>query len=178
MEDHVPTGYARHAVCLMLFDSTRTELLLIQKADTDGYPWRNHVALPGGRIEPGDPDAQAAALRELQEELGVAPSDVDVLGHLGHFQTLISTHDLDVIVGRWVRRSALNLDDREVARVLKCPLNDLVGLHCGCGFCARPADEIGDGLVYPLPEARIWGVTARILHRFLEIASSEDVWRR
>jgi hypothetical protein len=136
------------------------------------------VALPGGRIEPGDPDARAAALRELQEELGINPAEVDVLGPLGHFQTLISTNDLEVIVGRWARRSALQVDDREVARVLHCPLTDLMELHCDCSFCARPASDIGGALAYPLPEARVWGVTARILHQFLEIVSSEGICLR
>ena len=173
--DHARPGYVPHAVCLVLFDHLGTMLLLIQKADTDGYLWRGQVAMAGGRIEPGDRSAKDAALRELREELGIEPADVEVLGSLGHVQTRNARNDLEVIVARWNRRSALHVDEREIARVLECHLSHLIQLHTHSGFRDRPASDIGNELAYSLPDATIWGVTARIVHQFLELVLDEGI---
>jgi 8-oxo-dGTP pyrophosphatase MutT (NUDIX family) len=47
------------------------ELLFIRRADRDGDPWSGHVACPGGRVERADPSAEAAAVRETHEEIGL-----------------------------------------------------------------------------------------------------------
>lgn len=169
-----PPGYERNAVCLLLFERAETVLLAIQKADSEGYPWRDQVALPGGRIDSSDHDARDAALRELHEELAVDRSGVDVLGTLGHFQT-IGSNDLEVIVGRWTRPSKLRMDPKEIQRVLELSLPDLIDRHVELGFHLQAASAIGDALVYPLPDARIWGVTARILHDFLDLVRGHNV---
>ncbi len=166
---HAPPDYERDAVCLLLADRTDTRLWAIQKTDSEGYHWRDQVALPGGRIDPTDVDATDAALRELHEELGIERSAVEVLGELGHFQTATSKNDLQVIVGRWMRPAEVHADSREVARVLEIPLTQLFDLHQTCGFRSLPVPSIGDALVYPVANADIWGVTARILHHFLEL---------
>jgi hypothetical protein len=65
-----------------------------------------------------------------------------------------------------------------VAQVLQLPLAELATCHVGAGFHERPADEIDEGLVYELPGARVWGVTARILYDFLELISRPGVVER
>ncbi len=165
----VPPGYEKDSVCLLLVDRAETMLLAIQKTDSAGYLWRNQIALPGGRIDPADRNARDAALRELHEELGIERSEVEVLGELGHFQTLTSSNDLEVVVGRWRQPSQIHADAREVARVLEVPLANLLKVHLACGFHTRPVSGIGDALVYPVSDVEIWGVTARILHHFLEL---------
>ena len=167
--DHAPSGYDPNSVCLLLFERGEPMVLAIQKADSDGYHWADHVALPGGRIEPSDRDAASAALRELHEELGIAAAAVEVLGELGHFLTETSDHDLAVLVGRWRSPVDVRPDPREIARVLEICLGDLLECHTANAFRGRSAREIGDALVYPVAGARVWGVTARILHYFIEL---------
>ncbi len=55
---------------------------------------RGQVAFPGGAREPGDPDLQWTALREMHEEIGVSPQDVTVFGHLG---------DMPIVTGYLIR---------------------------------------------------------------------------
>src|SRR3954471_20072145 len=59
------------------------ELLMIKRAEAEGDPWSGHIACPGGRMDPGDHDLAATAVRETLEETGI---DIDrdgrLLGHL------------------------------------------------------------------------------------------------
>ena len=81
-------GYRPASVSLLLFEQNQPHLLAIQKTDTEGYPWRNQVALPGGHRDRTDGSALDTALRELGEELGILPRQVEMIGSLGRFQTI------------------------------------------------------------------------------------------
>lgn len=166
-----PDGcYSASAVCLVLFDRPATTILAIVKADHTGdYSWGGHVALPGGHVKDSDPDAKATALRELQEEVGIAATDVTLLGDLGHFQTIESGHDLRVIVCQWNQRCELQPDPREVGRVLELDLERLVDLHGRLGYRHPRPGEPTPPPRYPWEDVEIWGVTARILHDFIEL---------
>ncbi|HEU5217398.1 MAG TPA: NUDIX domain-containing protein, partial [Gemmatimonadales bacterium] len=57
-------------------------VLLIRRAEREGDKWSGHLALPGGRWSPGDPDLAATARRETIEEVGVDLSGVTVAAEL------------------------------------------------------------------------------------------------
>jgi 8-oxo-dGTP pyrophosphatase MutT (NUDIX family) len=57
-------------------------ILLIRRAERSGDPWSGHIALPGGRRDPGDPDLAATAIRETREELGIQLTLEDLAGSL------------------------------------------------------------------------------------------------
>jgi peroxisomal coenzyme A diphosphatase NUDT7 len=160
---HQPT-----CVSLLFFGEETPRFLAILKADRPGYPWRNQVALPGGHIDEGDTSPQEAALRELTEEVSVAPENVTYLGSLGHFQTL-QNKDIEVFTGTWDKPedgADLNFDTNEIARVLEVPLDAIIHTHLKNGYHGYlpPVHE----LVYPVEDLVIWGVTAKILHHFME----------
>lgn len=141
-------------------------LVLIQKADIEGYPWRNQMAFPGGNCEPEDLTREATALRELEEEMDIPPKDVDVIGSLGHFQT-INNKDIEAFIGIWKETGDISFDTSEIARVFKIPLTHLVKVHKDKNFAHRlPAIH---ELTYPYEDVVIWGVTAKIIHHLMEI---------
>ena len=57
-------------------------VLLIRRAERTGDPWGGHMALPGGRKEPGDQDLLATATRETEEEVGIQLDPDSLLGNL------------------------------------------------------------------------------------------------
>jgi 8-oxo-dGTP pyrophosphatase MutT (NUDIX family) len=158
--------YQSTSVFLLVFDKVNPHVLAIQKADTEGYPWRNQVALPGGHIDPEDISAMDAGFRELKEELDISRDHVDYVGSLGHFQT-INHKDIQVFVGLWDGNGIIRHNTHEISRTLKIPLETLVNIHTAQGYHGRTPDVFT--LLYPYQDVTIWGVTAKILHHFIEV---------
>lgn len=154
-------------VFLLLFDRPDPHILAIQKSDTEGYPWRNQVALPGGHVESTDADPVAAAFRELEEELNISQDQVDFIGSLGHFQTLTRPRDIEAFIGLWSGRGSIRFDATEIARILEIPLKTLVGIHQAKHYHDRQMNT--HEVEYPFGDVVIWGATAKILHRFIEL---------
>ncbi len=158
-------GFDATAVFLLLFNPLNPHLLAVLKTDTKGYPWRNQVALPGGHVDERDATPLEAAFREVEEELGIPRKEIRYIGSLGHFQT-INNKDIEVFAGIWKGRNILSFDKAEIARVLQLPLFALFQIHLARGYHDRLPDV--QELVYPIQGVRIWGVTGKILHFFLE----------
>ena len=153
-------------VFLLIFDLEEPHILAIQKADSEGYPWRNQVALPGGHLDAEDISPLDGAFRELEEEMGISRDQVEFIGSLGHFQT-INNRDIEVFTGLWKAGGPMRPDPAEISRILKIPLRELVRTHNTKNFNGRIPDI--DELRYPFEDVVIWGATARILHHFIEL---------
>ena len=161
-------GAKAACVFLLLFEKPDPHILAIQKSDTRGYPWRNQVALPGGHLERTDPCPVAAAFRELKEELNISRNQVDFFGSLGHFQTLTKPRDIEAFIGLWNGQGPVRYDSTEISRILHLPLKALMQIHR-----ARNYHEVGPDirkLEYPVEGVIIWGATAHIIYRFIELA--------
>lgn len=158
--------YQPTCVFLLLFDPGRPRILAIQKSDRYGYPWRNQIALPGGHRDQDDPSAMDTAFRELDEELGIPRNQVDLIGSMGHFQT-IHHKDIEVFVGMWDGRGPVRYDAEEISRVLVIPLKKLIRLHMSSVSSGNPSGS--EAITYPFKDVVIWGVTAKILYHFIEL---------
>ena len=167
-------GMPDHASVLMpLFEKAgQTHVLAILKADTEGYPWRNQVALPGGHVDHDDGNSLVTAYRELKEELNIDRDQVEVVGSLGFFQTIRAT-EIEAFVGVWNGdRSRLRIDPGEISMILEIPLAGLIQTHVENLYAGnRPGVT---RLIYPTgvknqgEDIVVWGVTAMIFHYFLE----------
>jgi peroxisomal coenzyme A diphosphatase NUDT7 len=153
-------------MALFLLNQTSPELLFIQKADVAGYPWRNQMAFPGGHVDKTDDGPLDTALRELKEELSIHPKNVEVIGSIGHFQT-INDKDIQAFAGIWNQRERLWFDPAEIRRVFHIPVVHLLTLHKEKGYLGQTPPVLD--LTYPFEDVVIWGVTAKILHHLLEV---------
>lgn len=105
----------------MLEHEGRWHVLLTQRSQ-ELVEHRGQVAYPGGARERRDENLQATALREMQEEVGVNPRDVEVFGHLGDMP-IITGYMVRLFVGQipWPYTLMINSDEVESAFIV--PLN-------------------------------------------------------
>lgn len=125
------------------------------------------IAFPGGRIDAGDAGPAAAALREAEEEIGLDPARVEILGFLDPYLSRTGFRIMPV-VGRIEPGYALTLNADEVSDVFEVPLSfllDPLNHHRGSRvFLGR------ERYFYEMPfeERYIWGVTAGIIRELYE----------
>ena len=124
------------------------------------------IAFPGGRRDPEDADLLATALREAEEEIGLAADEVEVLGALQPTPTIATGYAVYPFVGLIEPGRAWALSPREVARVLELPLDDL-----RAGYGRRRLLRQGLPIrteTYVVGDDLIWGATARMLADLFE----------
>lgn len=153
--------FADAAVLVAIVDAPEPSVILTRRLDT----LRRHageISFPGGRVDPGDADATAAALREAWEEIGLEPGAVDVLGELD--RVVVGTGFLVTpVVGVIAPGLPLRPHEDEVAGIIEVPLawatdptRQRLETHEMAG---RPRSYY----VIEWDGVRIWGATARML---------------
>jgi 8-oxo-dGTP pyrophosphatase MutT (NUDIX family) len=146
-----------------------TILLTIRSQHLHHHP--GQISFPGGGVEADDPDVASAALREAQEELGIPPAYVEVIGCLDTYQT-ITGFIITPVVGLIKPGFELVLDPFEVAEVFEIPL----ALALDASNYQRQRITYNDKrrCYYLLPYAgyEIWGATAGILMNFAKKMST------
>lgn len=125
------------------------------------------ISFPGGLAEPEDGDAIQTALRESQEEIGLAPDRVEILGQLPHYYT-VTGYRVTPVVGCVSVPGQFKADAAEVAEIFEVPLEFLMN---GSAHQIRsvelkaPDSETGRRTFYAMPyhDHFIWGATAGML---------------
>jgi 8-oxo-dGTP pyrophosphatase MutT (NUDIX family) len=126
---------------------------------------KNHsgqVSFPGGRAEPGDASAEFTALRETEEEIGLAMQRVEVLARLPDYRTRTGFR-VTPVIGLVAPPLELAPDPREVAEVFEVPLAFLMDER---NRQRRTREFQGRQVAYYVfeyGERIIWGATAGIL---------------
>ncbi|NDY71930.1 CoA pyrophosphatase [Desulfobacter hydrogenophilus] len=161
-----PAQFKSTAVMALFFFRREPTLLFIQKADREGYAWRNQMAFPGGHVEQTDASVKQAAFRELYEETGIVSDNVEYIGSLGHFQTL-KNRDIQAFTGIWNQKDEIVFETEEISRVLEIPFETLLKTHRKNGYAGHRPNVME--LTYPYKDVVIWGVTAQIVHHLIEV---------
>lgn len=140
---------------------------LIFTVRTDTLPsHKGQISFPGGSIDPQDASGVDAALRESQEEIGIDPHSVEVIGELDSVPTFVSGYVIRPFVGWLDDRPALLPNPAEVARVLEVPIAELVEeIHAAPGFSHQGRTFPTEAWIWH--DNIIWGATARILRLLL-----------
>jgi 8-oxo-dGTP pyrophosphatase MutT (NUDIX family) len=121
-------------------------------------------ACPGGRRDPGE-TPEAAALRELEEEIGLSLPPDHVLGCLDDFPTRSGFVITPVVV--WGTGDTLRPDPREVAKIYLLPVEELTPEK----VVLQPGTESGRPVMgLSLPKGILYAPTAAVVHQFAEVA--------
>ena len=171
MLDH-PT---RPAAVLLGLVERRGDLSIIlteRAAGLKEHP--GQVSFPGGRIERDDPSPMAAALREAEEEIGLKEEKVVVAGCLDPYLT-VTGFLITPVVGFVDKNFIAKPDPIEVNEVFELPLKKVLeGGSIERGYRTRPDFDV-TFRIYELSFEghHIWGATAAILLKFLDLISNE-----
>lgn len=142
-------------------------LLFTQRTETV-QDHKGQISFPGGRRDPDDPSLLATALREAQEEIGLDPADVTILGQLDEMYT-VTQYRISPFVGVIPYPYPFRVNSAEIAELIEVPLEaflDPANLEQ-----RERAALVGPPLpvyFYHIGSYTIWGVTARIVKDFLE----------
>ncbi len=132
---------------------------------------QGEIAFPGGKLERGDVDMLACALRETWEEMGIRPEDVDVLGPLDAILTR-TNFLVWPIVGVVPYPYAYQVDEGEVAEVIEVPLSHLLSESASRREARLGLDgELVERVAYVHGEHLVFGATAWILAQLVELAA-------
>ena len=173
-----PEEGGRLSAVLMLFGPSPDggEDIVLTERSHDMRSHAGQVSFPGGSLDPDDTGPVSAALREAREEVGLDPSGVDVVAELPALYLPPSDFVVTPVLAWWADPHRIDVvDDREVARVVRAPLEELTDpsrrftVTHPSGFVG-PAFDI-DGLL-------VWGFTAMLLAKVLELAGLEREWDR
>jgi 8-oxo-dGTP pyrophosphatase MutT (NUDIX family) len=168
----VPPGpLVRAAVLVPIVDRGEAYLVFAKRTDRVGHH-RGQISFPGGRIDPGDADDLAAALRESHEEVGLSPSLVEPLGQLDDTETVATQFVITPWVGVVRGPVVWQPDGEEIEKVIEVPVDAL--LDRGCFRVERwERDGVArDVYFYEYQDDTIWGATARILKQYLDLVEA------
>lgn len=154
-------------------------LLLARALTLRAHP--GQVAFPGGRVDPGDDGPIGAALREAQEETGLDPAGVEVLGSLGTIPLPVSRHAVTPVLAWWRRPSPVRaVDQAESAEVFRAPVADLLDpANRGTAVIRRDGQEVrGPGFVVQNASGEyiVWGFTALLLDGLFDLLRWTEPW--
>jgi 8-oxo-dGTP pyrophosphatase MutT (NUDIX family) len=124
------------------------------------------IAFPGGRQDFPDEELRRTALREAEEEIGLPPDDVELVGALPPTGTFVTGYRIHPFVGLIEPGHVWTRQETEVERVLEMPLRDLVD-----GFEMKRLIRRGVPIktpTYTVDGALVWGATARIVQHLLK----------
>lgn len=156
------------AVLVPLIDRAEGMSVLLTQRTAHLKKHAGQISFPGGRIEASDADAIAAALRETEEEVGLPPAHIRVIGRLDTYVTGTG-FEITPIVGIITVPFPLTIDPFEVAEAFEVPLSFILDRRNHQRFTRQVESRNRSYFALPFENRNIWGATAGILVNLAEV---------
>lgn len=173
-----PEEGGRESAVLMLFGPDAhggADVVLTERSHT----MRSHpgqVSFPGGSVDPQDDGPISAALREAREEVGLREDGVEIVAELPQLFLQPSRFVVTPVLAWWARPTPIGVQDTaEVARVVRAPLAELTDPERRFTV-THPSGYVGPG--FDVDGLFVWGFTAGLLSKALELAGLDRPWDR
>jgi 8-oxo-dGTP pyrophosphatase MutT (NUDIX family) len=162
-------GRRQAGVLIMLFERDDEPWVVLTERTHTVTLHKGEISFPGGARDPEDEDLWATSVRESVEELGVDPSALQQLGALDDYPTFSSGYIVSPFIAAVAPPDRWSASEAEIAEVIELPLRALAKV-------GRMEVWEREGIRFPMhifdiEGHRIWGVTAFILRRFLDIVA-------
>jgi 8-oxo-dGTP pyrophosphatase MutT (NUDIX family) len=165
------------AVMVLLFpENDQLYMVLIKRPDYQGVH-SGQISFPGGKFEDADVDFVRTAIRETNEEIGVNPNEIQVIGSLSRIYIPPSNFLVYPFVGYCEQKPAFVID-KEVDRVIIIPLDALMDdsiILQGKFLAGGNLNFEINAPYFALDNERVWGATACILSEFKQILQQVKV---
>ena len=163
-----PDDARSSSVLILVYPNEESELELLLTLRTSGIDHGGQISFPGGRSEQGETAADTA-LREANEEVGIDPEQVEIVGRMTNLYVNHSNNQVTPVVGYLDRSPELTLDPREVEEAFSVELDSLLhkkNLTVEDWELGSHSFKVPYWDVHRVP---LWGATAMMLNEFLEI---------
>ncbi len=173
--DAIPPSFRRAAVLIPFWREADELFVVLTERARRMRTHAGMVAFPGGQLDPGE-DWTQAAVREAEEEVGLDPNLVEVLGPLDDAWSGARHHLVPVV--SWLHEPpTLRANPAEVERVMRVPLHEIVRpearndttVYLGSLACTNTTIDVSEG--------QIFGLTADLLLEAVEWATGQEPQR-
>lgn len=172
-----PLKPPRQSAVLILIFPQNEELstAFIRRNEYDGVH-SGQVAFPGGKMELSDENLTQTAIREAQEEIGIVPSDISILGNLSSIYIPPSNFNVQPVIGWLPYTPEFKIDTSEVSMAFTVTLKDMLTPN----NIYKKTITFRDGSnievpCYYLQDQIIWGATSMILAEFIEVVEKSEI---
>jgi 8-oxo-dGTP pyrophosphatase MutT (NUDIX family) len=160
-------------VPLFAHPQTRATNVVLTRRRADLRRHAGEISFPGGRQDPHDAELRDTALREAEEEIGLARSQVSLLGELTAVSTFATGYLIHPFVGVIPAGQAWQPSPLEVEEVLELPLHALRQGRTRTRLERRGISFETDA--YVVEKSLIWGATARIIEELLQRLPQDEL---
>lgn len=159
------------AVLCLLSNQNKTLEITLMERTIDNSPHSGQISFPGGKMELHDQNLATTALRETQEEIGIAPEKIELIGQLTPFYIPVSNFEVTPFIGFSKEPNQLILSKREVKSVFTITIDDLLNPnHVAKKDIPNHLGQVLKNIpCFFIDNRVIWGATSIILNEVKQV---------
>lgn len=172
---NIETAKKSAVMILMYNDEFGTKVIFIRRSFYVGIH-AGQIAFPGGRFEEEDITVENTALREIEEEIGIKPKEINVVGRLSDIFVPASNFIISVFVGFLDEKPEYKIDEREVAEIIEVELseffqNDVISEK---EFLVPSTSKSVKAPYYKVGNIELWGASAMVMSELIDMLKQDE----